>query len=106
MKQDNVLIENRGTIGLTFRLFYTPYITEASNEIKKNRFKIEEYNLSEKQILSINSKNKSTSLVTETTFPERLYSDKQSLGILVLRMATFSCETISGKLHNSVYALN
>ena len=56
-----VLIENLGNIDMKFRLLFTPFLTDAVEEIEKEKPDVEDYFLSEQQLTLLSKKTGSLS---------------------------------------------
>ena len=84
-----MLVQNRNAIDQQYVLLFSPFLAGAVQEIKENGANVEDYNLAETQLNQINDEDYDED--QELPFSEKLRIDKQSLGLMALRMATMDC---------------
>ena len=74
----------------------TPFIFGSYEQLNEFKTNIEDYNLSEIQLNQIKDKVESRDL----SFSDKLKSDKQSLGLMTLRMATLHLDSRIYEMNN------
>lgn len=81
---EDIIVEDEDSINVKFKLLLTPFLEPAYEQIKENSGKMDMYNLSKVQLQQLN-RDRSTETLTKK---EKLATDKQALGLLLLRLAS------------------